>query len=70
MTGELTLHLGVFEWTVENHLTHIKRRFSNQRFLHIIAEQDGILIGFNGVELKNKHIAYNTIRGTMRKEIK
>jgi ribosomal protein S18 acetylase RimI-like enzyme len=58
MTRELTLHLGAFEWTVKNHLKHIKRRFSNQRYIHIVAEQGGILIGFTGVELKSKRTAY------------
>lgn len=58
MTRELTLHLGAFEWTVKNHLKHVKRRFSNQRYIHIVAEQDGIIIGFTGVELRSKRTAY------------
>ena len=58
MTRDLTLHMGAFEWTVENHLKHVKRRFSNLRYIHIVAEQDNKIIGFTGVELKSKRTAY------------
>ena len=58
MTRALTLHLGGFEWTVENHLKHIKRRFSNPRYTHIVTEQDNRIIGFTGAEIKSKHTAY------------
>ena len=58
MTRELTLHLGAFEWTVENHLKHVKRRFSNQRYIHLVAAQGKRIIGFTGAELKSKRTAY------------
>jgi hypothetical protein len=34
MTRDLTRHLGAFEWKVENHLRHIKRRFSNPKYIY------------------------------------
>ena len=58
MTRDLTLHMGAFEWTVENHLKHVKRRFSNPRYIHLVAIIDGKIIGFTGAELKSKRTAY------------
>ena len=58
MTRDLTLHLGAFEWTVENHLKHVKRRFSNQRYTHLVAAKGNTIIGFTGAELKSKCSAY------------
>jgi ribosomal protein S18 acetylase RimI-like enzyme len=58
MTRDLTLHMGAFEWTVENHLKHVKRRFSNPRYIHLVAVKDGEIIGFTGAELKSKRTAY------------
>ena len=58
MTHDLTFHLGAFEWKVENHLKHIKRRFANTRYLYLVAEEDGELLGFTGSEIKSKHTAY------------
>ena len=58
MTRSLTLHLGAFEWTVENHLKHVKRRFSNSRYVHLVAVEDDQIIGFTGAELKSKLTAY------------
>ena len=58
MTRALTLHLGAFEWTVENHLKHVKRRFSNQRYIHLVATQGRRVIGFLGAELRSKRSAY------------
>jgi len=58
MTRALTLHLGAFEWTVENHLKHVKRRFSNSRYIHLVAVDNDKIIGFTGAELKSKHTAY------------
>ena len=58
MTSDLTLHLGSFEWTVANHLKHVKRRFSNQRYIHLVAVQNNRIIGFIGAELKSKQTAY------------
>jgi ribosomal protein S18 acetylase RimI-like enzyme len=58
MTRALTLHLGAFEWTVENHLRHVKRRFSNPRYIHLVAAEDDKIIGFTGAELKSKRTAY------------
>jgi ribosomal protein S18 acetylase RimI-like enzyme len=58
MTRALTLHLGAFEWSVENHLKHVKRRFANTRYVHIVAEQNNSIIGFTGAELKTKRTAY------------
>jgi len=50
--------MGAFEWTVENHLKHIKRRFANPRYIHIVATNNGEIIGFTGAELKSKRTAY------------
>lgn len=58
MTRALTLHLGAFEWTVENHLRHVKRRFSNPKYIHLVATEDDKIIGFTGAELKSKRTAY------------
>ncbi len=58
MTRDLTLHLGAFEWTVENHLRHIRRRFSTSRYIHLVAVEDGKIIGFTGAELKSARTAY------------
>lgn len=58
MTRGLALHLGAFEWTVENHLKHVRRRFSNPRYVHLVAVEDGGIIGFTGAELKSKRTAY------------
>jgi ribosomal protein S18 acetylase RimI-like enzyme len=58
MTRDLTLHMGSFEWTVENHLKHVKRRFSNPAYIHLVAFIDDKIIGFTGAELKSKYTAY------------
>jgi ribosomal protein S18 acetylase RimI-like enzyme len=58
MTKDLTVHLGAFEWTVENHLKHITRRFNNAQYIHIVAESNKEIIGFTGAEQKNKRTAY------------
>jgi ribosomal protein S18 acetylase RimI-like enzyme len=58
MTRDLTLHLGAFEWTVENHLKHVQRRISNQRYIHLVAAKGNRIIGFTGVELRSKRSAY------------
>jgi ribosomal protein S18 acetylase RimI-like enzyme len=58
MTRALTVHLGGFKWSVENHLKHVKRRFSNPRYIHIVSEQDKEIIGFTGAELKTTKTAY------------
>jgi ribosomal protein S18 acetylase RimI-like enzyme len=58
MTRDLTVHMGAFEWTVENHLKHVKRRFSNPRYIHLVAIIDCNVIGFTGAEQKSKRTAY------------
>jgi ribosomal protein S18 acetylase RimI-like enzyme len=58
MTRALTLHHGSFVWSVENHLRHVKRRFSKPRYIHLVAEEDGQVIGFAGAELKSGRTAY------------
>jgi ribosomal protein S18 acetylase RimI-like enzyme len=58
MTRDLTLHHGAFQWSIENHLKHVKRRFSNPRYIHLVAEQDNRLIGFIGAEIKSGKTAY------------
>lgn len=58
MTRDLTLHMGSFEWTVENHLKHVKRRLSNPRYIHLVAIIDGKIIGFTGAEIKSRRTAY------------
>ena len=58
MTRALTVHLGAFEWTVENHLKHVKRRFSNPRYFHLVAVKNRKIIGFTGAELKSARTAY------------
>jgi ribosomal protein S18 acetylase RimI-like enzyme len=58
MTRALTIHLSAFEWTVNNHLKHVKRRFSNPRYTHIVAVKDNKIIGFTGAELKSTRTAY------------
>lgn len=58
MTKDLTVHLGAFEWSVENHLKHINRRFNNEKFIHIVAEIDNEVVAFTGAEIKSKHTAY------------
>jgi ribosomal protein S18 acetylase RimI-like enzyme len=58
MTRALTLHLGAFEWTVENHLRHVKRRFSNSRYIHLVAVEDDEVVGFTGAEMKSGRTAY------------
>jgi hypothetical protein len=40
MTRALTIHHGAFEWTVESHLKHVRRRFSDPRYLHLLAVED------------------------------
>ena len=58
MTRDLTAHLGAFEWTAENHLRHIRRRFADARYLHLVAVEGGQVVGFTGAELKSKRSAY------------
>lgn len=58
MTKDLTVHLGAFEWTVENHLRHVTRRFMNVKYIHIVAEDNNEIVGFTGAELKSKRTAY------------
>lgn len=58
MTRDLTRHMGAFEWTVENHLRHVKRRFSNARYIYLAAIEDGEIVGFTGAELRSKRTAY------------
>ena len=58
MTSDLTSHLGAFEWKVENHLKHIKRRYANPRYFYLVAIEDGKIVGFNGAELKSGNLAY------------
>lgn len=58
MTRDLTRHIGAFEWTIENHLKHVKRRFCNPRYIHLVAVEDEKTVGFTGAELKSKRIAY------------
>lgn len=58
MTRDLTLHMGAFEWSVENHLKHVTRRFSNPRYIHLVAVWNKTIIGFTGAELKSTRTAY------------
>ena len=58
MTRALTLHLGAFKWTVENHLKHVVRRFSNPRYTYLVAVKNNKIIGFTGAELKSTLTAY------------
>ena len=58
MTKALTAHLGAFEWKVETHLRHVKRRFSSSKYIHLVAVDDEQIIGFTGAELKSKRTAY------------
>ena len=58
MTRALTIHHGAFEWTVESHLKHVSRRFSNPRYLHLVAVEGDRIVGFTGAELKSGHTAY------------
>ena len=58
MTRNLTRHMGAFEWTVENHLRHVTRRFFDTRYIYLVAVEDGKIVGFTGAELKSKRTAY------------
>lgn len=58
MTRALTVHLGAFEWSVENHYKHVKRRFENSRYIHLVALCNNKTIGFTGAEFKSKRTAY------------
>jgi ribosomal protein S18 acetylase RimI-like enzyme len=58
MTRALTLHLGAYEWTVESHLRHVTRRFTNPRYIHVVAEEEGEVVGFTGAEVKTSRTAY------------
>jgi GNAT superfamily N-acetyltransferase len=58
MTRDLTVHMGAFEWSVENHLKHVTRRFRNPRYLHMVAEVEGKVIAFTGAEMKSTRTAY------------
>lgn len=58
MTRDLTRHIGAFQWRVESHLKHVKRRFPNPRHIHLVAVIDGEIAGFTGAELKSKRTAY------------
>lgn len=58
MTRALTIHLGAYEWTVENHLKYVKRRFSRSKYIHMVAVVDNKVVGFTGAELKSKRTAY------------
>lgn len=58
MTKDLTIQLNSFEWSVENHLKHVIRRFNNEKYIHIVAEIDNEVVGFTGAELKSKRTAY------------
>lgn len=58
MTRDLTIHHGAFQWSVENHLKHVKRRFFNPRYIHIIALVNYEIVGFSGAEIKSSKTAY------------
>lgn len=58
MTRDLTRHIGAFEWKVESHLRHVKRRFANPRYMYLVAVEDEEIVGFTGGEQKSKHTAY------------
>jgi ribosomal protein S18 acetylase RimI-like enzyme len=58
MTRDLTIHMGAFEWSVENHLKHVRRRFSKPRYIHLVAVLDEAIIGFTGAEQKSRRTAY------------
>lgn len=58
MTRDLTLHHGAFQWSVDNHLKHVKRRFFNPRYIHLVADLEHKVIGFTGAELKSGKTAY------------
>ena len=58
MTRDLTIHHGAFQWSIENHLKHIKRRFSNPRYFHIVATVHNKIVGFTGAELRSSKAAY------------
>ena len=60
MTRALTAHLGhrTFEWGVESHLKHVRRRFANPRYVHLVAVEDDQVVGFTGAELKSGRTAY------------
>jgi ribosomal protein S18 acetylase RimI-like enzyme len=58
LTRLLTVHMGAYEWEVENHLKHVTRRFNNSRYIHIVAVADGKVIAFTGAELKSGKSAY------------
>ena len=58
MTRDLTIHHGAFQWSVRNHLIHINRRFSNPRYIHIVALVNNEIVGFTGAELKSTKTAY------------
>jgi GNAT superfamily N-acetyltransferase len=58
MTRDLTHHIGAFEWKVENHLRHIKRRFASARYIYLVAVEGKVIVGYIGAELKSKRTAY------------
>lgn len=58
MTRDLTIHHGAFQWSVENHLKHVKRRFLNSRYIHLVALVNEKIVGFTGAELKSTRTAY------------
>ena len=58
MTRDLTIHNGAFQWSVENHLKHVKRRYLNSRYIHIVALVNKRIVGFTGAELKSTRTAY------------
>jgi ribosomal protein S18 acetylase RimI-like enzyme len=58
MTKDLTVHHCAFQWSVQNHLKHVERRFSNSRYIHIVALVNERIIGFTGAELKSTKTAY------------
>ena len=58
MTRDLTHHIGAFEWKVENHLRHIKRRFASARYIYLVAVEGKVIVGYIVAELKSKRTAY------------
>ena len=58
MTRDLSRQFGAFTWTVDNHLKHVRRRFASPRYIHLVAEEDGKIIGFTGAEIKSRLTAY------------
>ena len=58
LTRLLAMHMGSYEWKVENHLKHVRRRFNNPRYIHLVAVFDQKVMAFTGAELKSGKSAY------------